>query len=140
MKSGNQNKTDKPSTTADVLKTFEKLHSLPGLVIKHRSESKLLSTNIKPFIHLQRESGEPGVLGALNRIYPQWNDTSTRTGRLSATKPNIMNVSKLALLVLSPFLSIPSSTPLSHLLFPQVPGEATLDINPRDTFGCTADG
>jgi len=147
MKAGNQNKTDKQSTSALILKSVEDLHELPGLVIKYRSDAKLLSTYIIPFIHFQRESGEPGVLGTLKRIYSQWNETSTRTGRLSSAKPNIQNVSNVFVIArtLFPSLSSLSNTffTVSHLIPspppPQVPHTATTDYHPRDAFGCSAD-
>lgn len=82
-----QKKTKKKtgySTDVDVLTTLAEKHELPGLILKHRTLSKLKSTYTDSLIEL--------VHPDTNRIHTSFNQTVTATGRLSSSGPNLQNI------------------------------------------------
>jgi len=82
-----QKKTKKKtgySTDVDVLNVLAEHHELPGLVLKHRTLSKLKSTYADALIDL--------VHPDTGRIHTSYNQTVTATGRLSSSDPNLQNI------------------------------------------------
>ncbi len=71
------------STAHDVLVTLSEKHELPEMIIQYRQLAKLNSTYIEGIIPLIEEDG---------RIRTTYNQTSTATGRLSSTEPNLQNI------------------------------------------------
>ena len=82
-----QKKTKKKtgySTDVDVLTTLAEQHSLPKMVLRHRTLSKLKSTYTDALMELiHPETG---------RIHTSFNQTVTATGRLSSSDPNLQNI------------------------------------------------
>ena len=73
-----------PSTSAQVLGKLAELHPLPGKLMAHRELRKLLTTYIEQLpkcIHPQT-----------GRIHSTFHQTSTATGRLSSSDPNLQNI------------------------------------------------
>ncbi|MEI6132363.1 MAG: DNA polymerase I [Bacillota bacterium] len=72
------------STDADVLEQLESEHEIVALILEYRQLAKLKSTYAD------------GLLAAINptdgRIHSIFNQTSTSTGRLSSTEPNLQNI------------------------------------------------
>ena len=66
------------STDESVLESLD--HPVAKLVLAIRRREKLLSTYLYPW----RESG--------GRLHPSWNQTGTRTNRLSCSDPNVQNI------------------------------------------------
>lgn len=73
-----------PSTDTTVLKELSSLHPLPELILEYRELYKLKSTYIKGLIAFIDE--------ATGRIYPNFSQVSTSTGRLSCNNPNLQNL------------------------------------------------
>ncbi|MCX6093524.1 MAG: DNA polymerase I [Candidatus Bipolaricaulota bacterium] len=73
-----------PSTSADVLAELAVQHPLPGKLIVHRELKKLLSTYI--------EQLPKAVNRRTGRIHTSFHQTSTATGRLSSSDPNLQNI------------------------------------------------
>ena len=73
-----------PSTSADVLAELAIQHPLPGKLIVHRELKKLLSTYI--------EQLPKAVNRRTGRIHTSFHQTSTATGRLSSSDPNLQNI------------------------------------------------
>ncbi len=73
-----------PSTSADVLAELAVQHPLPGKLIVHRELRKLLSTYI--------EQLPKAVNRRTGRIHTSFHQTSTATGRLSSSDPNLQNI------------------------------------------------
>lgn len=75
------------SVSADVLEELSVDHpdeALPGLILEHRSLSKLLSTYLQALPkHIHPESG---------RIHTDFRQTVAATGRLASTRPNLQNI------------------------------------------------
>ncbi len=71
------------STAHDVLVTLSKDHSLPAMIIEYRQLAKLNSTYIEGILPLVDED---------SRLRTTYNQTSTATGRLSSTEPNLQNI------------------------------------------------
>jgi len=71
------------STAHDVLVTLAKEHDLPAMIIEYRQLAKLNSTYIEGILPLVEEDG---------RLRTTYNQTSTATGRLSSTEPNLQNI------------------------------------------------
>jgi DNA polymerase-1 len=82
-------KKDRHSTGEPVLRQLITLHPLPGLILKHRGLSKILTTYMDPMIQ-----AAVSISGAQKRIFTTWNQTMTGTGRLSAQKPNLQSLPK----------------------------------------------
>jgi len=73
-----------PSTSAQVLTRLAELHPLPGKLITHRELRKLLTTYI--------EQLPKAVNQNTGRIHSSFHQTSTATGRLSSSDPNLQNI------------------------------------------------
>jgi DNA polymerase-1 len=73
-----------PSTSAQALTRLAELHPLPGKLISYRELKKLLSTYIDQL---------PKAINPLTgRIHSSFHQTSTATGRLSSSDPNLQNI------------------------------------------------
>lgn len=72
------------STDVNVLTELAKNYELPGLVLRHRSLSKLKSTYTDALLEL--------INPETNRIHTSYNQTVTATGRLSSSEPNLQNI------------------------------------------------
>ncbi len=72
-----------PSTSEEVLKTLALNYPLPKLIMEHRQLSKLKSTYTDKLPELADDN---------MRIHTTYNQTSTSTGRLSSTAPNLQNI------------------------------------------------
>ncbi len=73
-----------PSTSARVLAELAAQHPLPGKLIEYRELEKLLSTYIDRLpAAINPETG---------RIHTSFHQTSTATGRLSSSDPNLQNI------------------------------------------------
>lgn len=73
-----------PSTSAHVLSKLARHHPLPSKLIEYRELQKLLNTYIKRL---------PQAIDAqTNRIHTSFHQTSTATGRLSSSGPNLQNI------------------------------------------------
>jgi DNA polymerase-1 len=73
-----------PSTSADVLAELAVAHPLPGKLLAYREVAKLLTT----YIDLLPKT----VNLSTGRIHTSFHQTSTATGRLSSSDPNLQNV------------------------------------------------
>jgi DNA polymerase I len=72
------------STNVEVLNKLAKVHELPGIVLTYRSLAKLKSTYLDVLPRL--------VNPATGRVHTTFNQTSTVTGRLSSSDPNLQNI------------------------------------------------
>ncbi|MEA3230232.1 MAG: DNA polymerase I [Thermodesulfobacteriota bacterium] len=72
------------STDVEVLTTLSEYHPVPGLVLRHRTLSKLKSTYADALLDL--------IHPETNRIHTSYNQTVTATGRLSSSDPNLQNI------------------------------------------------
>jgi DNA polymerase-1 len=73
-----------PSTDQEVLEKLAELHPLPGLVLEHRSLSKLKGTYVDALPLL--------IDPADGRIHTTFNQSGAATGRLSSQDPNLQNI------------------------------------------------
>ena len=73
-----------PSTSARVLSELAVKHPLPGKLIEYRELGKLLNT----YIERLPEAINPET----GRIHTSFHQTSTATGRLSSSDPNLQNI------------------------------------------------
>lgn len=71
------------STNADVLESLSEEYPIVDLVLKYRTFSKLKSTYCDGLLKTVASDG---------RIHCSFNQTETRTGRLSSTEPNLQNI------------------------------------------------
>lgn len=71
------------STSADVLEGLKGHHPVVGAVLEYRTLSKLKSTYCDGLLK---------VIAADDRIHSNFNQTETRTGRISSTEPNLQNI------------------------------------------------
>ena len=71
------------STSADVLESLRNEHPVVGMVLNYRTLSKLNSTYCEGLLK---------VIGEDGRIHSSFNQTETRTGRISSTDPNLQNI------------------------------------------------
>lgn len=71
------------STSADVLEGLRYAHPAVDLVLQFRMLSKLKSTYCDGLLK---------VIGQDGRIHSRFNQTETRTGRISSTDPNLQNI------------------------------------------------
>ena len=72
------------STAADVLEELAPLHELPAKIIEFREIAKLKSTYVDALPQL--------IHPATGRVHTSLNATSTATGRLSSSDPNLQNI------------------------------------------------
>ncbi len=71
------------STNADVLEELRYMHPVVDDVLKYRAVAKLKSTYCDGLLK---------VVGPDGRIHSSFNQTETRTGRISSTEPNLQNI------------------------------------------------
>ena len=71
------------STNVDVLEELRPLHSVVDDVLNYRTLTKLKSTYCEGLVK---------AIGADDRIHSSFNQTETRTGRISSTEPNLQNI------------------------------------------------
>ena len=82
LPSGKKTKTGY-STNADVLEKLRDTHPAVSMLLDYRTLSKLKSTYC---------DGLGKVIAADGRIHSSFNQTETRTGRISSTEPNLQNI------------------------------------------------
>lgn len=71
------------STSADVLEKLRPLYPVVDDLLQYRTLAKLKSTYCDGLLK---------VVGDDNRIHSSFNQTETRTGRISSTEPNLQNI------------------------------------------------
>ena len=71
------------STNADVLESLKNQHPVIDMVLQYRTLAKLNSTYCEGLLK---------VIGKDGRIHSSFNQTETRTGRISSTEPNLQNI------------------------------------------------
>ena len=71
------------STNVDVLMSLRPLHPIADLILEYRKLAKLSSTYVEGLL---KEVGQDG------RIHTTFNQTETRTGRISSLEPNLQNI------------------------------------------------
>ena len=71
------------STNADVLESLRGKHPIIDLILEYRKLSKLKSTYV---------DGLMKVVGPDGRVRSTFQQTETRTGRISSTEPNLQNI------------------------------------------------
>lgn len=71
------------STNAEVLESLVNYHPVISMILKYRTLAKLKSTYCDSLIKVVGEDG---------RIHSSFNQTETRTGRISSTEPNLQNI------------------------------------------------
>ncbi len=71
------------STNAEILESLQDKHPIIPCILEYRKVAKLKSTYV---------DGLKKVIGADSRIHSHFNQTDTRTGRLSSTEPNLQNI------------------------------------------------
>lgn len=71
------------STSAEVLESLRYEHPVVALVLEYRTLAKLKSTYCDGLLK---------VIGDDGRIHSSFNQTETRTGRISSTDPNLQNI------------------------------------------------
>ena len=71
------------STNADVLESLRGKHEIINAILEYRKVAKLKSTYVDGLLK---------VVGRDGRIHSHFNQTDTRTGRLSSTEPNLQNI------------------------------------------------
>lgn len=71
------------STNADVLESLINYHPVISMILQYRTLAKLKSTYCDSLIKVVRDD---------KRIHSSFNQTETRTGRISSTEPNLQNI------------------------------------------------
>ena len=71
------------STSAEVLEELSGYHEIVPLVLEYRKLTKLYSTYV---------TGLLKVIGEDGRVHSTFNQTETRTGRISSSEPNVQNI------------------------------------------------
>lgn len=71
------------STNAEVLEELRSYHPIIDAILEYRALTKLKSTYCDGLVK---------VIGADGRIHSSFNQTETRTGRISSTEPNLQNI------------------------------------------------
>ncbi len=71
------------STNAEVLESLRYQHPVVDMVLQYRTLAKLNSTYCEGLLK---------VIAADGRIHSNFNQTETRTGRISSTEPNLQNI------------------------------------------------
>ncbi len=71
------------STNAEVLEELRPYHPVIGEILEYRTVAKLKSTYCDGLVK---------VIGSDGRIHSCFNQTETRTGRISSTEPNLQNI------------------------------------------------
>ena len=83
------------STSSTALSELILLHPVVSAILDFRTANKLLTTYLSPLENFASDDVlEPNAknLKCKKRIYPQWNQLSTATGRLSCAKPNLQTI------------------------------------------------
>ncbi|MBR8704043.1 DNA polymerase I [Porphyromonas levii] len=77
-------KTGQYVTREEELQKIAHLHPVVGMILRYRGLRKLVSTYIEPLpLLINKQTG---------RVHTTYNQTSTATGRLSSTDPNLQNI------------------------------------------------
>lgn len=71
------------STDADVLESLREAHPAVSMLLEYRTLAKLKSTYCDGLLKVIQPDG---------RIHSSFNQTETRTGRISSTEPNLQNI------------------------------------------------
>lgn len=71
------------STNAEVLESLMKYHDIIPAILEYRQLAKLHSTYVVGLLK---------VVGEDKRVHSTFNQTETRTGRISSTEPNVQNI------------------------------------------------
>ncbi len=71
------------STNADTLDSLKDKHEIVALVLEYRTVAKLKSTYVDGLLR---------AVGSDGRIHTSFQQTLTRTGRISSTEPNMQNI------------------------------------------------
>jgi len=71
------------STNAEVLESLRDVHPAVDKILRYRTVAKLKSTYCDGLLKVIAEDG---------RIHSNFNQTETRTGRISSTEPNLQNI------------------------------------------------
>ena len=71
------------STNADVLESLINYHPVISMILNYRTLAKLKSTYCDSLVKVVADDG---------RIHSSFNQTETRTGRISSTEPNLQNI------------------------------------------------
>ena len=71
------------STTAEILEKLKNEHPIINLVLEYRTLTKLNSTYCEGLLKAVKDDG---------RIHSTFNQTETRTGRISSLEPNLQNI------------------------------------------------
>lgn len=71
------------STSAEVLESLRPYHEVVDMILAYRQVIKLKSTYVDGLLK---------VVGDDGRIHTNFNQTETRTGRISSTEPNLQNI------------------------------------------------
>ena len=71
------------STSAEVLERLRGNHPIVQTLLDYRKLTKLTSTYT---------TGLLKVIGSDGRVHSTFNQTETRTGRISSTEPNVQNI------------------------------------------------
>ena len=82
LKSGKKTKTGY-STTAEVLEKLKNHHPIINLILEYRTLTKLGSTYCEGLLKAVAPDG---------RVHSTFNQTETRTGRISSLEPNLQNI------------------------------------------------
>lgn len=82
LNKGKKNKSGY-STSAEVLENLKNDHLAINLILEYRMLSKLKSTFCDGMLKLVKEN---------SRVYSLFNQTETRTGRISSLEPNLQNI------------------------------------------------
>ena len=82
LKSGKKTKSGY-STTAEILEKLKNDHPIINLVLEYRTITKLNSTYCEGLLKAVEEDG---------RVRSTFNQTETRTGRISSLEPNLQNI------------------------------------------------
>ncbi|MDR1733325.1 MAG: DNA polymerase I [Oscillospiraceae bacterium] len=80
---GRKTKTGARSTDAETLEALAEEHPVVSMILEYRTLTKLKSTYA---------DGLLAVIGTDGRIHSKFNQTDTRTGRLSSSEPNLQNI------------------------------------------------
>lgn len=71
------------STNAEVLESLKPYHPIINLILEYRQLSKLKSTYVDGLLKVVKDDG---------KIHTSFNQTETRTGRISSVEPNMQNI------------------------------------------------
>ncbi|NQU19580.1 DNA polymerase I [bacterium] len=104
-----------PSTNEEVLRKLSKKHKIPLLILKYRQIAKLKSTYVDVLPNLCDKRN--------HRIYSNFLQTGTQTGRLSSNNPNLQNIpikSELGREIRAAFISTSSKWSLLSCDYSQI--------------------